>query len=272
MRVFTFARIIIIDANHFFVAFYTSAISLADNRTSPPQNGAFAFDDDASKFMNANRNASAILPELTIYDYDLDDVSSVPDIFPDPDEMFNANKLQNTNAFGDVGDDLVTPKSDSDESAGTNAAVTDSNQHQHHDGTVDFTKNVDFALTFHMNDDRQNDDLREHDIIDNIMYIYYGSSVALRKSLGGGIVIIVGTVFALAAQILAIIFTLRRNRYGRHWNRLDRMHFVNEFCVLQEIATRQLLSDHNTQLADDVVCIEFDVHIGRASVEEHLQV
>lgn len=57
----------------------------------------------------------------------------------------------------------------------------------------------------------KNEDLRDHDIIDNIMYIYYGSNVTLRKSLGGSI-IIAGTVFALAAQILAIVFTLLRNR------------------------------------------------------------
>lgn len=65
--------------------------------------------------------------------------------------------------------------------------------------------------TFHLGDDIHNEDLREHDLIDNIMYIYYGSNVALRKSLGSNI-IIVGTVFALAAQILAVIFTLLRNR------------------------------------------------------------
>lgn len=174
---------------------------LTDNRTAPAQHNEFAFDDDNSKYETANRNASAVLPELTIYDYDSDDVSSVPDIFPDPDEMF---KLQNANVFGDSDDESVTTKSDDDEPIATNAAATESYRHQYHDDLENGAKDVDF--------DRQNDDLREHDIIDNIMYIYYGSSVALRKSLGGSIVIIVGTVFALAAQILAIIFTLRRNR------------------------------------------------------------
>lgn len=192
-----------------FAACLASAVPLTDNRTSAAQNSAFAFDDDSSKYVNSNRNASAILPELTIYDYDLDDVSSVPDIFPDPDEMFNAKKLQDANIFGDADEDAVTMKGDEDEMIATNAAITDANRRA--EGGA---KNVDFTLTFHMNDDRQNDDLREHDIIDNIMYIYYGSSVALRKSLGGSIIIIVGTVFALAAQILAIIFTLRRNRYS----------------------------------------------------------
>lgn len=185
---------------------------LADNRTSIAQSNGYAFNDDSSKYVNSNRNASAILPELTIYDYDLDDVSSVPDIFPDPDEMVNAKKFQNAKMFGELDDVSVTIKSDEDAFIATTATASDSSRSQQSDDEASGAKNVDFTLTFHMNDDRQNDDLREHDIIDNIMYIYYGSSVALRKSLGGSIIIIVGTVFALAAQILAIIFTLRRNR------------------------------------------------------------
>lgn len=58
----------------------------------------------------------------------------------------------------------------------------------------------------------RNEDFKEHDTIDNIMYIYYGSVGTMRKSLGGSI-IIVGAVFALAAQILAIVLSLLRNRY-----------------------------------------------------------
>lgn len=58
----------------------------------------------------------------------------------------------------------------------------------------------------------RNEDFKEHDTIDNIMYIYYGSVGTMRKSLGSSI-IIVGAVFALAAQILAIVLSLLRNRY-----------------------------------------------------------
>ncbi|XP_037031888.1 uncharacterized protein LOC119071204 isoform X2 [Bradysia coprophila] len=65
----------------------------------------------------------------------------------------------------------------------------------------------------------RNDDLKEHDTIDNIMYIYYGSVGTMRKSLGGSI-IIVGAVFALAAQILAIVLSLLRNRRFRRQNDL----------------------------------------------------
>lgn len=71
-------------------------------------------------------------------------------------------------------------------------------------------KSIDFNMR-HTMAELQNQDLRDHNIIDTYMYIYYGSNVTLRKSLGGSI-IIVGTVFALAAQILAIIFALLRNR------------------------------------------------------------
>lgn len=58
----------------------------------------------------------------------------------------------------------------------------------------------------------RNEEFKEHDTIDNIMYIYYGSVGTMRKSLGGSI-IIVGAVFALGAQILAIVLSLLRNRY-----------------------------------------------------------
>ncbi len=59
----------------------------------------------------------------------------------------------------------------------------------------------------------RNEDFKEHDTIDNIMYIYYGNAGVMRKSLGSSI-IIVGAVFSLAAQILAIVLSLLRNRYG----------------------------------------------------------
>lgn len=36
----------------------------------------------------------------------------------------------------------------------------------------------------------RNEDFKEHDTIDNIMYIYYGSVGTMRKSLGGSIIIV----------------------------------------------------------------------------------
>lgn len=70
----------------------------------------------------------------------------------------------------------------------------------------------DYKPMINKNLAERNEDFKEHDNIDNIMYIYYGSAGTMRKSLGGSI-IIVGAVFSLAAQILAIVLSLLRNRY-----------------------------------------------------------
>lgn len=75
-------------------------------------------------------------------------------------------------------------------------------------GHVDVPKT---EIKDHIGEDAKNEDLKGHDAIDNIMYIYYGSNSARRKSLGGSI-IVVGTVFALAAQLLAIVLSIIRNR------------------------------------------------------------
>lgn len=93
----------------------------------------------------------------------------------------------------------------------------------------------DYKPMINKNLAERNEDFKEHDTIDNIMYIYYGSVGSMRKSLGGSKwklnifavvsenstnfftnfsgIIIVGAVFALAAQILAIVLSLLRNRY-----------------------------------------------------------
>lgn len=165
--------------------------------------------------------------------YDVDDVSTAPDaIYPDPESIFNQkltennpmdnsepshrngnrntatkfNQLQEVNS--PVGSDSG---SDVDSIKHVNAVEMDvvPKKKTEQDGTFK-GKSIDFNIRRSM-EELKNEDLRDHDIIDNIMYIYYGSNVALRKSLGGSI-IIVGTVFALAAQILAIVFTLLRNR------------------------------------------------------------
>ncbi|KAJ6645726.1 Cadherin EGF LAG seven-pass G-type receptor 1, partial [Pseudolycoriella hygida] len=77
----------------------------------------------------------------------------------------------------------------------------------------------DYKSLINTNLVEKNEDFKEHDTIDNIMYIYYGSVGSMRKSLGGSI-IIVGAVFALAAQILAIVLSLLRNRRFRRQNDL----------------------------------------------------
>ena len=59
--------------------------------------------------------------------------------------------------------------------------------------------------------DRLNNDMKGHDFIDNIMYIYYGPNGTLRRDIGGN-VIVIGAVFALAPQILTIIIAFLRNK------------------------------------------------------------
>lgn len=191
-------------------------------------------DDETSKYMNNVSNNTNASPELIEY-YDVDDVSTGPDaIYPDPDSIFN-QKLPENHPFGES---VAPPSRNALAKNGLNKnGATKFNKLQELsnpiDGididdikhiavnTVETTtesiddghfkgKSIDFNIR-HSMEELRNEDLRDHDIIDNIMYIYYGSNVALRKSLGGSI-IIVGTVFALAAQILAIIFTLLRNR------------------------------------------------------------
>lgn len=168
-------------------------------------------DENPSRFLSNILNISKNGPELIEY-YDLDELTTVPEIiYPDPDAMFNSKNKENLKT---TSNELETKMTD---------AETETAWHEHeHDQHTEFeseqheifnsdgggSNNYQNMFTL---DDIKNDDLREHDIIDNIMYIYYGSSVALRKSLGGSIIIF-GTVFALAAQILSVIFTLLRNR------------------------------------------------------------
>lgn len=192
-------------------------------------------DDDPSKYLNNLANNSNSSPELIEY-YDVDDASTAPDsIYPDPESIINQklsenhpfdssepplnshrngknaatkfNKLQEINnpISGEMGGEMDNIKH-------VNAIEFDAMSNNANDPDTTFKgKSIDFNIR-HTMEELKNEDLRDHDIIDNIMYIYYGSNVALRKSLGGSI-IIVGTVFALAAQILAIVFTLLRNRY-----------------------------------------------------------
>ncbi|XP_031622135.1 uncharacterized protein LOC116340077 [Contarinia nasturtii] len=216
-------------------------------------------DDDSNKYLNSLSNNSNSSPELIEY-YDVDEVSSAPEsIYPDPDFIFNQNqpiesnrpydtldipKTIHRNGYGKNGatkfnklQELNNPMNDDDNdnygidefkriistvdlmTTITTTTTIKSNTGANNDIDKSFKgKSIDFNIR-HTMEELRNEDLRDHDIIDNIMYIYYGSNVALRKSLGGSI-IIVGTVFALAAQILAIIFTLLRNRQIRRVNYL----------------------------------------------------
>lgn len=185
---------------------------------------------EAGKYLKLMSNISSS-PELIEY-YDADDVSIVPDtIYPDPDSLLEKDESDGFKLIARHSNNidrgaattrfnaLQELKMPIDEMNGnklkerSEATTLIDNSGGYDD---DFKgKSIDFDAvpqhTLHTDNELNNGDLRDHDIIDNIMYIYYGSNVALRKSLGGSI-IIVGTVIALAAQILAIIFTLLRNR------------------------------------------------------------
>lgn len=174
--------------------------------------------DENSRYLNNFLNASKNEPELIEY-YDLEGVTAPPEIiYPDPDTLLNIKKkekfkseLSNTKQFIDTVD------SDSNEQLiGINRedgiGSVDNNAGSIIRSGVGATFD-DPANYHHMLNglDLKDQDLREHNMIDNIMYIYYGSSVTLRNGLGGSI-IIMGTVIALAAQILAVIFAKLRNR------------------------------------------------------------
>lgn len=188
-------------------------------------------EDEAGRYLKSVSNISNSSPELIEY-YDADDVSIGPDtIYPDPNSLLetdgndgfkstarhhnNIGRSAATTRFNAL-HELKTPIDEMKENKlkGRSEVTTlIDNSGGYDDGFKG--KSIDFDAVsqhrLHTDSELNNGDLRDHDIIDNIMYIYYGSNVALRKSLGGSI-IIVGTVFALAAQILAIIFTLLRNR------------------------------------------------------------
>lgn len=187
--------------------------------------------DEVGKYLKSVSNISNSSLELVEY-YDADDVSIGPDtIYPNPDSLLETDENDSFKSIArhrnNIGRNVATirfnarhelkmPNDEMNENKlkGRSEAST----LIHDSGGYDDNfkgKSIDFDAmpqhTLHTDNELNNGDLRDHDIIDNIMYIYYGSNVALRKSLGGSI-IIVGTVFALAAQILAIIFTLLRNR------------------------------------------------------------
>lgn len=205
--------------------FIISPLSIVLFRQSVENITNIQSDDDSGKYLNSISNNSNSSPELIEY-YDVDESLAPDPIYPDPDSIFQQNLAEHRpfdefdgskshrNSFNKNGATKFNKLKEVNNPDGmdelrrttTVETITDAS-----DGDKTFKgKSIDFNIR-HTMEELRNEDLRDHDIIDNIMYIYYGSNVALRKSLGGSI-IIVGTVFALAAQILAIIFTLLRNR------------------------------------------------------------
>lgn len=70
--------------------------------------------------------------------------------------------------------------------------------------TVDALQNVELP-----DDSLADTDLKDHDFIDNLMYVYYGSHIKNENTYGSEIIII-GSVLSCAAQLLTIFCILLR--------------------------------------------------------------
>lgn len=177
--------------------------------------------DENSRYLSNFLNASKNEPELIEY-YDLEEVTSAPEIiYPDPDTLLNIKKKENLKSAA-IPSDTKLSDSDTGDIDSREQSITINRDNGVGGVDNDVGSIVGGGVGGPINDpvnyhhmlsiaDLKNQDLREHNMIDNIMYIYYGSSVTLRNGLGGSI-IIMGTVIALAAQILAVIFAKLRNR------------------------------------------------------------
>ncbi|XP_052868266.1 uncharacterized protein LOC128274197 [Anopheles cruzii] len=126
-----------------------------------------------------------------------DEGTRPPDIFPDPDKIY---------------------------ASFVNKSAMKHNRYKGEENVIKVysSKSLRKLPQVHTTDDESsfdnlNNDMKGHDFIDNIMYIYYGTNGSLRKDLGGN-VIVIGAVFALAPQILTSMILFLRNRRLRHFN------------------------------------------------------
>lgn len=74
-------------------------------------------------------------------------------------------------------------------------------------------------------------DLKDHDFIDNIMYVYYGNN---NKHAGtyGREIIIIGSVLSCAAQLLTIFCVLfKRNQRGEKVMTYIFFQIMGTFCI-----------------------------------------
>lgn len=143
----------------------------------------------------------------------MDDAATATDtIYPNPDELLLRSNRHDYDYAGEWGEQNKRATAKFSQLKEIDSGITEPDVADalvHHNGEFR-GKSIDFDGS----PDTANDDLADHNVIDNFMYIYYGSNMTLRKNLGGSI-IIVGTVLALAAQILTTVFTMLRNRYER---------------------------------------------------------
>lgn len=147
--------------------------------------------------------------ELIEY-YDVDDAPAATDIiYPNPDEVLLRTNRHNNDYIFDWNKQYgATSRLSELKEMDGDGALSESRENLVDHNTEFRGKSIDFDNT---PDGMNNADLRDHGIIDNFMYVYYGPSVPLRNNMGGSI-IIAGAVFALAAQILTAVFTMLRYR------------------------------------------------------------
>ncbi|KAF5295876.1 hypothetical protein FQR65_LT10363 [Abscondita terminalis] len=92
--------------------------------------------------------------------------------------------------------------------------------------TVDVLPKVDLP-----DDSLADTDLRDHDFIDNLMYVYYGSHNRNSSSYGSEIIII-GSVLSCAAQLLTIFCVLlRKNLNGKREMSKMFLHLMGCLCL-----------------------------------------
>lgn len=96
---------------------------------------------------------------------------------------------------------------------------------------IDSKYAVDVLPNVELPDDSLSDtDLKDHDFIDNLMYVYYGSHNKNGNSYGPE-VIIVGSVLSCAAQLLTIFFVLlKKNLNGKKEMKYLFLHMMGSLC------------------------------------------
>lgn len=73
-------------------------------------------------------------------------------------------------------------------------------------------------------------DLHDHDFIDNLMYVYYGSQRENNSNYGPEI-IIVGSVLSCAAQFFTILFLLlKHNNKKKNEHNVTFLHLMSSLC------------------------------------------
>lgn len=92
--------------------------------------------------------------------------------------------------------------------------------------TIDVLPNIEIP-----EDSLADSDLKDHDFIDNIMYVYYGSQTRNVVTYGKEIIII-GSVLSCAAQLLTIFCVmLKKNQRGEKIMTYIFFQIMGTFCI-----------------------------------------